>query len=92
MSKKIWYCCPNFTIYTEKIEGELHVHCNVKKWSPSVLKRLYVEFVMLRADAISDGYEEMFSISPNPKFCELFGAESLGTYKDYEVMRWDLKQ
>ena len=77
-------------IETHEIEVEMHVHCKVRKWSPSVLKRLYAEFVMLRIDVLAMGYTEMFSVSPNPKFCELFGAESLGTYKDCEVMRWEL--
>ena len=91
MSRKIWYCCPNFLIETQEIGGELHVHCKVNKWSPSVLKRLYVEFIMLRIDVLAMGYTEMFSVSPNPKFCELFGAESIGTYENYEVMRWELE-
>lgn len=90
MSKELWRCTPSFNIYTQDIEGELHVHCDVKKWSPSVLKTLYVEFVMLKIHVRHMGYEEMFSISPNSKFCELFCAESIGTYENYEVMRWDL--
>jgi hypothetical protein len=81
---------PDYTIYTEDVEGELHIHCDVKRWAPSVLKMLYIELSFLKDWASIHGYEEMFSISPNPKFCELFCAESLGTYGNYEVMRWDL--
>lgn len=91
MSKKLWRNTPNFNIYVQDVEGELHVHCDVKRWAPSVLKTLYAEFVMLKIWACLEGYEEMFSISPNPKFCELFCAESIGTFRDCEVMRWDLR-
>lgn len=91
MSKELWRCTPDFNIYTQEIEDELHVHCDVRRWSPSVLKTLYAEFIMLKIDVRHRGYEEMFSISPNPKFCELFCAESLGTFRDCEVMRWDLR-
>lgn len=91
MLKELWGDCSDYSIYTQDIEGELHVHCEIERWAPSVLKALYREFVRLRIWASDKGYKEMYSISPNPRFCELFCAESLGTYKDYEVMKWDLR-
>ena len=91
VSKKIWRGVPDYTIYTEVVEDEMHVHCDVKRWAPSVLKMLYIEFSWLKSWVKGLGYEEMYSISPNPKFCKLFCAESLGTYEEYEVMKWDLE-
>jgi len=34
------------------------------------------------------GYDYFYSISPNPKFCELFGGESIGEQNGKEVMMW----
>ena len=93
MVRQVFSETQEYLIQTQIIENEFHVHCLVFDWKPSVLKKLYQEFVKLRHYARGSGYEEMYSVSPNPKFCELFGAVRIGTYKeDYEVMKWDLKQ
>jgi len=90
MPRQVFSSCLQYVIEIQEIEGEMHVHCEVLVWSPSVLRGLYKEFSLLKKYLRGEGYGEMFSVSPNPKFCELFCAESLGTFEDYEVMRWDL--
>ena len=32
---------------------------------------------------------DKYSVTPNPKFCLLFGAKKIGTHKESEVMRWE---
>lgn len=91
MAREVFSETPEYIIETQIIGKEFHVHCLVSEWKPSVLKQLYKEFVKLRHYARGSGYEEMYSVSPNPKFCELFGGYSIGTYNEYEVMKWDLK-
>ena len=91
MPREVYRQTKSYTVYTQEMEGELHIHCDVALWGPSVLKALYRDFVELKRWGKERGYGEMFSISPNPKFCEVFCAESIGTYNDCEVMRWDLR-
>jgi len=52
---------------------------------------MYRTFVDLKRFAKCLGYKEMVSITPNPKFCELFLAESIGQQEGCEVMIWDLR-
>ena len=91
VSKVTFSSCQDYLVMVEELGGEFHVHCDVYGWAPSVLKRLYIEFIKVKTYAKGKGYKEMYSISPNPRFCRLFCAERFGTYGDYEVMRWDLK-
>lgn len=41
-----------------------------------------------------NGFNEIYSISPNPKFCEMMGGRSIGILEKegltYEVFKWDL--
>ena len=94
MARQTFSSTDDYLIEVETTEEECHVHCLVYTWNKSVLNTLYREFVELRQHVREMGYDQMVSVSPNPKFCRLFGAESLGEYRenkeDYEVMVWDL--
>jgi len=95
MSRQTFYEDDNYKLlYQIGVAGdtrEFHVHCLVYDWKLSVLKDLYRKWAKLIEKAKSLGYETVYSISPNPKFCKLFGAESIGAYREHEVMKWDLK-
>lgn len=91
MAKTVFSETQDYVICTQVLQGEFHIHCLVFNWTPSILKKLYLEFARLRDYARCSGYEEMYSVSPNPKFCEIFGGHSIGTYKECEVMKWELK-
>jgi len=83
----------DYHIEWEIIGNECHVHCTVEVWSKSVLRQMYVEFVKLKEHVKGMGYRHMYSNSPNPRFCRLFGAKSLGVIKEgYEVMVWETVQ
>lgn len=93
MSRQVFSKTDNYLIEWEIIGDHCHVHVNVFHWSKSVLKAGYVEFVNLKKLVRGMGYEHMVSISPNAKFCRLFGASSLGEFKEgYEVMVWETVQ
>lgn len=90
MSRKTFKKTDAYHIEWEIIGNHCHVHCTVDKWTKSELKRGYVEFVRLKEFVRGMGYTYMVSVSPNPRFCELFGATSLGLFKEgYEVMVWE---
>lgn len=69
-------------------EDQFHVHCVVSSWSVAVLRQLYLEFARLKVFISGEGYGCFYSISPNPKFCELFCGESIGEQDGKEVMMW----
>ena len=90
MSRHTFVKTEDYHIEWEIIGDHCHVHCEVSTWSKKVLREGYIRFVELRKFVNQKGYKEMVSISPNPKFCELFGARSIGTFKEgYEVMVWE---
>jgi hypothetical protein len=73
----------------------LYVHCDVYTWKLSVLKKLYR--VASDVDNYKDalGYDNIITISPNPKFAKLLGGYSIMEMKidgiNYEMIKWELK-
>lgn len=90
MSRQTFSKTESYHIEWEIRGGYFHLHCLVSKWRKSVLSSLYIEFARIREFARDLGHLYMFSLTPNIKFCQLFNGRSLGTYKQYEVMVWDL--
>ena len=88
MVKQTFKKTKDYHIEWHAIDDQCHVHCIVYTWSKSVLARLYVEFVQLRKFIKDIGYDYFYSISPNPKFCEMFGGEYIGEQNGKEVMMW----
>ena len=78
MSKEVFYEDKNFRIVVEPYEGNLVVHCSVTRWTHSVLKKLYKEFVRLVEISEERGYKGLDAYSPNPKFCELLCFDYVG--------------
>lgn len=88
MSKHTFSHTPNYHIEWEIIGDQCHVHCTVANWTKSVMARGYVEFVRLRDFIGEMGYDCFYSITPNPKFCEIFGGQYIGEQNGKEVMMW----
>jgi hypothetical protein len=90
MSRKTFSKTSSYHLEWEIIGNQCHIHCTVEEWKKSVLREGYLELARLQRFVGSMGYGEMYSISPNPKFCELLGGTSLGEFKEgYEVMVWE---
>lgn len=90
MSRVTFTKTDNFHLEWQVIGKECHIHCTVEGvFSKTLLKQGYREFVKLRAFIKGMGYDCFYSVSPNPKFCLLFGAKKIGTYKESEVMKWE---
>ena len=91
MSRVEFSSTKDYLIEVQEIQGQFHVHCIVHNWNKSVLKKLYQELHFVKLMAKNMGHDKMYSVSPNPKFCELLCGRSIGTQDGYEVMVWDLR-
>lgn len=96
LDKEIHIRTEDFHLYTKNQDEEVHVHCLVDNWSLSVLKELYQKVGALKNILMENNVEVVYSISPNPNFCKLFGGSSIATAVDrngriLEVMVWVLK-
>lgn len=87
----MFHSCPEYLLEYQYIEGQFHIHCNVYKFNSRVLRDGYMKYAELMDFARWQGFDSMYSISPNKKFCEVFGAVCIGEQKGYEVMLWDLR-
>jgi hypothetical protein len=94
-SLKKYYEDGNVTLELERNEGRIFLHVKVRKWSLSISKHCYSVLNTLFEDMKDSGYTEAFSVTPNPKFAAMFGADSIHKFtheeKEYEVVKWDLK-
>ncbi len=84
--KKTFYADDDF-IFSYEEEGDvILLHCVVGKWSLGVYKRTLPIF-----NTFLNKFKEykIISISPNPKFCELFGAYEIDDLGNgIKVMKW----
>jgi hypothetical protein len=94
-SRKTYYTDSTFTVEYEQVEDIVNLHVNATQFSPSILKRMYTKFVEMEEFFKQQGIVRMMTITPNPKFCKLFGGTTLGTIvyenKEHEVIIWELK-
>ena len=69
------------------------IHSDVYNFSPRVARKGYLVFSRMEQDFRSQGIELIFTISPNPKFCEMFGGKSIRKImygnKECEVLIWE---
>ena len=55
------------------------------------MKELYVEFAHLLEVASTMGFSEVWSVTPNPKFCLLFGGIDTNTnLAGCRIMYWEI--
>ena len=94
--RECFYEDEDFNIETNIYESFLVLHCTVTNWKPSVLRMGLLQFARLEQWAIDQGFERMITITPNPKFVEILGGQTVEEFeyenKQYKVVVWDLKQ
>lgn len=94
-SCKLVYEDEDVKFETEEDDGLLVLHCEVQGWSASKYKKFIKVFARFLDESKEQGYKGVVSVSPNPRFCELFGAKKLGDFEHYGtvygVMIWDLR-
>jgi hypothetical protein len=93
--KEVFFQNEDYTLEIEKLDNAVGLHCIVHNWSLSSLKHGYRKVAELMNILQEQGYDYMFTITPNPKFAKLFGGETKHklTYnnEEYEVVIWELK-
>ena len=72
-------------------DGIALLHCTANTISPSKLKLWYSVFANAKQIMKDYGFNRFMTVSPNPKFCEMFGGkyfEDFGT--THKVYVWEL--
>ena len=65
------------------------MHCEVYYWKLSVAKQLYTEFGKLLDLARSLDFVEVWSVTPNPEFCKMYGASFVARFGHNYIMHWE---
>lgn len=92
--KQVEYQNEDFKFELEFHQDVAFLHCEVSRWSPSVLRHMYEVFSTTKENLIKGGFSRMATLSPNPKFAKLFGGDTVSVLehedKRYEVVVWEL--
>ena len=91
-----YYQDEDFCFQYSICEGVLFLHADVFNSKLSAFKRGFSVFREFLLDVQKQGMSEVYSITPNPKFCQLLGGVSMKEIeiedRKYEVYKWDLKR
>lgn len=91
--KFVFFTDESVTVTLQEWDGKCFIHVDVNKFSHSHLKRFYRLFADIQTYLTQQGLCEMYSYSPNLKFCQMFGGKVLSTFthnnNTYGVIRWE---
>lgn len=91
----IYYEDEDFKLECNPAFNEYFLHCEVKQWNITSLKKGLQVFGKLLNEKEQEGVKRLVTVTPNPKFASLLGGEYFETVeKDgvkYEVYQWVLK-
>jgi Ni,Fe-hydrogenase III small subunit len=95
--KNTFYKDENFCLQWEYWKDDkVLIHCTVAGWKLSSFKKGLQVFGAMQDFLVKEGFTEMWTCTPNPRFVKLLGGRyvSEGIYenKEYEVYKWDLIQ
>ena len=94
-TRNVYFKNEDFCVEFEFYNGGLLLHCTVERLTPRVLRLGYQVFANIGIEASDAGLKKMFTVTPNPRFVEMFGGTSVNKFTlndiEYEVMEWDLK-
>jgi hypothetical protein len=96
LPKFTYYKDEDFILEYQVFERQMNLHCIVNNWNKTSLRKGYSVFKTLQEEARDTGViDNLFTITPNPKFAKLFGGEKVSeiNYNDikHEVIVWVLK-
>lgn len=88
------YTGEDFISHAEYAGGFLFLHCEVKIWNKSTLKKIKEGIKYIKLSALERGYDKpLFTYTKNPRWVKLIGGEYANTFYDegekYEVFKWD---
>lgn len=89
----------NYIVRGEEKDGLVFLHCDVENFNKTVLKEMREVFKEILSSFYFGGYDEVFTYveKDKAKFSHTIKpAEVISSFtnlgKEYEVLRWDLKQ
>ena len=89
-----FYQDENILFEYERCKDVVGLHCEVTNWNHKVLRNAIRVFGNFLNQCKIAEVKQVISLSPNPAFCELFGAKLLGEIelgsKTQKVMQWEL--
>lgn len=95
LHRTVYYKDENFTFEFERINEYVLIHCECWNWKVSVAKKMYEVFhTFLEEIKQTEETIKVMTISPNPKFCMMFGGKAISTIVDFkgnnhEVIVWE---
>lgn len=94
-TRNTYFSNEDFSVDFEIYKGDLLLHCDVKHFTPSVLRLGYSVFSNILMECEQANIPRAFTVTPNPKFARLFGGTSVNKFLlneiEYEVIEWVLK-
>lgn len=93
--KLVLYEDMNCHLSVEVVSRVAYLHCEVFNWKVSTARRLYSALNTFLLSCEERDIVQVYTITPNPRFAEMYGGRHCGYVKyqekDYEVFKWDLK-
>lgn len=94
--KHIFFQDESCKVDIDELNRFVYIHCEVYQWKLSTLKKLYKIIASILEYSRNKGIIGVYTITPNPKFAKMLGGYLVGFIKqdgkEYEVIKWDLKQ
>lgn len=94
-TRNVYFSNEDFTVEFEIYKGDLLLHCNVRKFTPSVLRLGYSVFANILLECEQASIPRAFTVTPNPHFTRMFGGTTVNKFSlneiEYEVIEWVLK-
>lgn len=86
----------DFEVVKEVAYGVCFFHCYVTNFNKTVLKRMREVWDVIKKVSYDEGWPQIHSYTPNPKFAMLLpGAKRVNEFdaegQHFEVIRWDLE-
>ena len=85
----------NIKIEVEHYEGLLYLHCEVVNKNITSFRKTKELFLQICTLAKELGYDELWAVTPNPRFCKLLGPTiTVDAFTEdgvaYEELKWDV--
>ncbi|AJT60717.1 hypothetical protein [Citrobacter phage CVT22] len=88
------YTGEDFISYAEYAGGFLFLHCEVKVWNKSTLKKIKEGIKLVKKYALTIGYDKpLFTYTQNPRWVKMIGGVYSDEFdaedKNYELWKWE---
>jgi hypothetical protein len=87
----IIYQDDDLIVKAELIKGNPFLHCTVLEFKKSVMKRARVKWEDIKEGFYYEGFNTIYSVSPNPRFIKFIGGSLHEELEDgIGVYKWEL--